>query len=362
MSAHIQEALDQPIRIRLPRLEALRYIHFYQQQASHDESLLKLAKLGFDLLQSLHKEELSELSKWWKGIDISNNLPHVRDRLVESYFWALGGYCEPKYSFARMFFTKFILVATILDDTYDAYGTYKELEILTEAILRWSVTCLDELTGYMKVVYQVLMDLYNEREEILEKEGKIDLFNCSKEHVKTLARGYLMEAKWANEGYIPTTEEHDYVAFKTGSGGLLTTAYYLGMADLATNETLKWAVTDPPLFKASTKVGRFLNDIAGHKDEQERNHFASTIESYKNQYHYTDEHVYDLMRKQVEDAWKDINLESITRKDVPMPLIMVGVNLTRLVEILYKDGDNFTHPGEQFKNIVKSLLVHPISI
>ncbi|KAF5781259.1 putative (-)-beta-caryophyllene synthase [Helianthus annuus] len=362
MSIHIQEALDQPIRIRLPRLEALRYMRFYQQQASHDESLLKLAKLGFNLLQSLHKKELSELSRWWKDIDISNNLPYVRDRSVESYFWALGGYCEPKYSFARVFFTKFILVATILDDTYDSYGTYEELETLTEAILRWSVTCLDELTGYRKAVYQVLMDMYNEMEEILEKKGKIDIFNCSKEHVKTLVRGYLMEAKWAHEGYIPTTEEHDYVAFMTGSGGLLITSYYLGMADIVTNEAVKWAVTDPPLFKASTKVGRFLNDIAGHKQEQERNHFASTIESYKKQYDYTEEHVYDLMRKQVEDVWKDINLESLTCKDVPMPLIMVGVNLTRLLEVLYKGGDNFTYQGEQYKNHVKSLLVHAISI
>lgn len=64
LSIHIQEALKQPIQKRLPRLEALRYIPYYEQQAFHSETLLKLGKLGFNLLQSLHKEELSRVSKY----------------------------------------------------------------------------------------------------------------------------------------------------------------------------------------------------------------------------------------------------------------------------------------------------------
>ena len=64
LSTQIEEALKQPLRKRLPRIDALRYIPFYQQQDSHNESLLKLAKLGFNLLQSLHKKELSEVTMY----------------------------------------------------------------------------------------------------------------------------------------------------------------------------------------------------------------------------------------------------------------------------------------------------------
>lgn len=60
----IQRTLKQPLRKRLPRLEAVHYIPFYQHQASHNEFFLKLAKLGFDLLTSLHKKELSQLSMY----------------------------------------------------------------------------------------------------------------------------------------------------------------------------------------------------------------------------------------------------------------------------------------------------------
>ncbi|MFS7953440.1 putative (-)-beta-caryophyllene synthase [Helianthus anomalus] len=88
LSSHIQDTLKLPLQKRLPRLEALRYIRFYQQKSCHNESLLKLAKLGFNLVQSLHKKELSHLSSWWKSL-VPNNLPHVRDRLGESFFWAL---------------------------------------------------------------------------------------------------------------------------------------------------------------------------------------------------------------------------------------------------------------------------------
>ncbi|KAI3810238.1 hypothetical protein L1987_19849 [Smallanthus sonchifolius] len=358
MSNYIHEALEQPIRKRLPRLEALSYIRFYQQQASHDESLLKLAKLGFNLLQSLHKKELSQVSEWWKGIDVPNNLPYARDRLVESYFWALGVYSEPKYSLARIFLTKVISMATVIDDTYDAYGTYEELEIFTEAVMRWSVTCLDVLPGYMKLIYQVLLDMYKEMEEILEKEGKTDLFNCAKEFMKMFIRGYMMEAKWLNEGYIPTTEEHASVAFVTGGGSILITSCFLGMAEIVTNKSIKWALTEPPLFKASSKIGRLLNDIAGHKEEQERKHFPSTVESYKKQYDVTEEYAYDLLHKEVEDVWKDVNRESLVCKDVSMPLIMVTINLIRTLHVLYKDNDNFTHAGAEFKNHIKSLFVH----
>nr|GFD13307.1 hypothetical protein [Tanacetum cinerariifolium] len=86
---------------------------FYEQQESHNASLLKLAKLGFNLFQSLNKKELSQLSMWWKDFDAPTNLPYVRDRLVECYFWAL------------------------------------ELTIFNDAIQRWSITCLDMLPDYM---------------------------------------------------------------------------------------------------------------------------------------------------------------------------------------------------------------------
>ncbi|KAL7582210.1 hypothetical protein Lser_V15G42220 [Lactuca serriola] len=359
LSFHIQEALRQPLQKRLPRLEALRYIPFYEQQAFHNESLLKLGKLGFNLLQSLHKEELSQVSKWWKGLDVPNNLPYARDRMVECYFWALGVYFEPQYSRARIFLAKVISMATILDDTYDAYGTYEELKIFTEAIQRWSITCLDELPEYMKLIYEGLLNIYKEMEEIMACEGKSYHLNYAKEAMKEFIRSYMMEAKWANEGYIPTIEEHMSVAFISSGYSMLATCF-VGMGDIVTDDSFKWALTKPLLIKSSCQIARLMDDIFSQKEEKERTHVASSVESYMKQYDVPEKYVHDLFNKKIEDAWKDITQESLMCKDVPMTLITRVINLARVMDVLYKRKDSFTHVGEELIDHIKSLLVRAI--
>ena len=161
----VAHALKRPLRKSLVRLEARWYIPIYKDEPSHDTTLLKLAKLDFNLVQSLHKEELRYLSRfcfkslaklkyilafsfylelivlmnfrWWKELDLARKLPFVRDRLVEGYFWILGAYFEPQYVRGRRILTKVISMLSILDDIYDAYGTIEELELLTEAIERF---------------------------------------------------------------------------------------------------------------------------------------------------------------------------------------------------------------------------------
>nr|QIT07368.1 beta-caryophyllene synthase 1 [Atractylodes lancea] len=361
-STQIQEALTQPIVKRLPRLEALRYIPFYQRQDSHNEHLLKLAKLGFNLLQSLHKKEISQLSKWWKSYDVTNNFPYARDRLVECYFWIQGVYFEPKYSQSRILLTKNLAMASILDDTYDAYSTCEELELFTKAIDMWSITCYDVLPKYMKPLYQMVMELYKEMEETMADEGKSYLLNYLKESIKEFITGYMIEAKWRNEGYMPTLEEHVSVSLITSGYKYLITASFVGMGDVITEESFKWVSTNPPIVKSSCVVGRFRDDVITHKEEQERNHVPSVIECYMKQFDVTKDHAYGLANKKVEDAWKEIIRESLTCKDVPMPLIMRVINFTRVIHVMYKDQDNYTHVGDEMKNHIRSLLIDTMSI
>ncbi len=67
---------------------------------------------------------------------MSNKLPFVRNRIVESCIWALGVYFEPQYSKGRKIMAKLIIIMTIIDDIYDSYGTIDELELFTKAIQR----------------------------------------------------------------------------------------------------------------------------------------------------------------------------------------------------------------------------------
>ncbi|KAM3216240.1 hypothetical protein P3L10_025681 [Capsicum annuum] len=80
--------------------------------------------------------ELRDITRWWKELEIVKSLPYVRDKLAEAYFWCLTVYFEPQYNVARKLLTKIVYFLTIIDDTYDIYGTLDELTHLTRAIER----------------------------------------------------------------------------------------------------------------------------------------------------------------------------------------------------------------------------------
>ncbi|KAF6138046.1 hypothetical protein GIB67_042951 [Kingdonia uniflora] len=65
--------------------------------------------------------------RWWMNHEFMKNLPYVPDTAVELYFWTLGPYFEPQYLAARVIETKFTCLISVLDNTYDAYGTFEEL-------------------------------------------------------------------------------------------------------------------------------------------------------------------------------------------------------------------------------------------
>nr|DAD20690.1 TPA_asm: hypothetical protein HUJ06_022153 [Nelumbo nucifera] len=135
----VMHALEQPFHKGMLKLKKRHYISFYQQNETRNEVLLKLAKLDFNRLQSLHLKKLSQISRWWKDLDFASKIPYARNIVVECYFWMMGVYPEPQYSLGWMILTKVIAMTSILDDTYDAYGTFEELQLFTDAMERFDI-------------------------------------------------------------------------------------------------------------------------------------------------------------------------------------------------------------------------------
>ncbi|CAI0428582.1 unnamed protein product, partial [Linum tenue] len=138
LAERIAHALKWPHRKGMKRVEHLFFISIYEKTQGHDEAVLKLAKLSFNVAQHLYQKELGVLTKWWIELDLPKRTSYARDRLVEVYFWAIGMGClwKPKYSLARYCFTRVTTIGSVYDDTYDAYGTIEELEDFTAAIHR----------------------------------------------------------------------------------------------------------------------------------------------------------------------------------------------------------------------------------
>ena len=80
------------------------------------------------------------------------------------------------------------------------------------------------------------------------------------------------------------------------------------------------------------------------------------------QHDVTEERAYDLLNTLVEDAWKDLNRESLICKEIPMVLKMRVINLTCFVDTMYKYEDTFTHVGAELIGYIKAHFIHPMSI
>ncbi|KAK5786659.1 hypothetical protein PVK06_041297 [Gossypium arboreum] len=301
LSTQIANVLKRLLRKSLPRLVARSYIPIYEGYAILDKNLMKLTKLDFNMVQHLHKEELSKINRWWKGLDVATNFPFIRDRLVECYFWILGVYFEPHYTTARTFMTKVISLTSILDDIYDAYGTYEELEIFTEAIQRWDINCIDQLPNYMKVWYSEVLNVYKEMEDLMSKEGKSYRVQFAIK-MKQQSQVYHAEAKWLHENYTPTMKEYMPIALVSCGYPLLTIASFVGMDDSITKETFIWAFNDPKICRASNTICRLMSDIVSHKFEQERGHVSSAVECSMKQHGVSMQEVYNEFYKQINNA------------------------------------------------------------
>ncbi|KAI6670479.1 hypothetical protein NL676_005364 [Syzygium grande] len=115
--------------------------------------------------------------------------------------------------------TKVIPMTSVLDDIYDVYGTYEELELFTQAVQRWDIDCINELPEciglhrksvclFMQLFYKALIDVYVEIGEILACTGRVYALYHAKEAMKRQGRSYFAEAKCLHQQHKPTMDEY----------------------------------------------------------------------------------------------------------------------------------------------------------
>ncbi|CAK8577223.1 unnamed protein product [Lathyrus sativus] len=362
LATKISHSLKRPLFKNMPRLVARNYISSYEEDPSHDATLLLLAKLDFNLLQKQHQKELGDISKWWKDLDFATKLPFARNRIIEAYFWILGVYFESQYSVGRRIMTKVISLASVIDDTYDNYGTLEELQLFTQAIQRWDMSCMDFLPEYMKFCYKAVLDVYEEMEQEMVKEGRAFCVYYVKNEMKRLIHAYFTEAKWFNSNLIPTIEEYMALGIVNSGYYLMTATSFIGMGCIATEEVFKWLTNNPKIVNASSIIARLMDDIVSNEFEQKRGHGASSIECYMNEHGVTREDAIEELSRQVTNAWKDMNEEFLDSNEVSKPLHMRVLNLSRIIHVLYKDEDCYTNSQGSTKNDIISVLLDPCLI
>ncbi|KAL8479702.1 hypothetical protein ACS0TY_026578 [Phlomoides rotata] len=363
LKKQVAHALVQSLHLGGPRIESRHFISIYEEEEQKNETLLRFAKLDYNLVQILHKEELSEVTRWWKKLDLISKLPYARDRVVECYFWTVAVYYEPQYSRARIMLAKVIAITSVLDDTYDSYGLIEELDILTKALERWDIKEIDTLPEYMKVFYKEVLKLHQQFEEELANEGRSYAVFCAREAFKELANSYNVEAKWFIQGYMPPFEEYLSNAFITCAGGYLTLALFLGVESV-TKEEFEWLSKKPKIVAAAMVINRVIDDIASYEVEKERGQIATGIECYMKEKGVTKEEAMNKFSELATNAWKDTTEECLNPSSPYSREIFYRIlNFDRIVDVSYKDNqDGYTRPEKVLKPHIIALFVDEIKI
>ncbi|KAK8655143.1 hypothetical protein V6N13_107733 [Hibiscus sabdariffa] len=185
---HIRRSMEYPRHWRMEWTEARELIGIYRSRRDDTMSpgLLELAKLNYNILQSIYLKELQELVEWWKDLKIKERLPFARDRLVEIYFFAMGSAPPgPQYAKCRRNIVKFASLATPLDDIYDTYGSLDELDKYTDAVKRWDLKAMEELPEYMKFLYEAIYNHVSEMVQDALIDNGIDILPYLKEVVRS---------------------------------------------------------------------------------------------------------------------------------------------------------------------------------
>ncbi|WCJ20236.1 Terpenoid cyclases/Protein prenyltransferases superfamily protein [Euphorbia peplus] len=355
----IRDALILPCHQNMERFDALHFISFYEADESPNETLLRFAKLDFNRLQLLYRKELALLSTWWKNTNVAKNLPYARDRLAESYLWALGSIFEPQYSLSRMIICKYVQLVTLVDDTYDTYGTMDELKHFTTAIERFPNDGIDKLPQYMKILYECISTIFEETEN--DVGGKCShKVSYAREMLKEIVSSYSVEKTWQNDGEAPSFDEYMSIGKVTSTYDLLTSAFIFGMENMGIKEMV-WVRNDPPIVAASKLFARLMNDISERKDETKREDFPKAIDCYMKQYGVSRPEAIDSILSLLENKWKDMNEDLLKPTNMSKIMLKYTFNFARMSMLFYGGTDLFTYESAS-KELITSFIINPLPI
>ncbi|KFK38811.1 hypothetical protein AALP_AA3G163300 [Arabis alpina] len=360
---HIKNALYIPRYSNTPVLVAREYISYYEKEEVRDEILLKFAKLNFNFCQLHYIQELKILTKWWKDVDLASKLPYIRDRIVESHLVSMGPYFEPHYSLGRVIVAKINMIVVVVDDTYDAYATIPEARALTECVQRWSINASDKLPDYLRIVLEKLFETMGEIEREMRSKGRSYSVKQVIEKTKILVKAYEEIAKWARTGHISTFDEYMKVGLITGAMGDYVAFSLIGMEDINEKEAFNWLNSKPLIIKTLNAMFRLANDVGTYETEMGRGEVANGINSYMKQHGVTKEEASKEFRKMYREYYKVFMEEFMNTHDhVPRQVLLRCLNIARIFDVFYREGDGYSEPKGKTEHFMTSLYLHPIPL
>ncbi|CAL9128522.1 unnamed protein product [Musa textilis] len=325
---HVAHALELPLNWRMQRIHNRWFIETYQREATMNPLLLELAKLDFNLVQSIHKRDLRELSRWWTDLGLTRRLPFLRQ--VDGELLMDGWTFEPQFWSFREMQTKLVSLITVIDDVFDVYGTLDELELFTNVVDRWDVNVINKLPGYMKLCFLVVFDMANDAGYRVTKEKGLDIIPY-------------LKRSWADvcKSYLP---------------------FAYCMSEDLTEEALRSICKYQDFARWSSMLYRLYNDMATSKAELARGDVPKSIQCCMYERNVSEDVARENVRELIRADWRPLNGDRTSSSPLEEYFKSVAINIPRMAQLLYEYGDGYGIPDGETKNQVKLLFIQSIKL
>ncbi|XP_062119804.1 (+)-alpha-pinene synthase, chloroplastic-like isoform X2 [Humulus lupulus] len=364
MALLVKHALEIPLHWRITRSEARWFIGVYEKKHDMNSTLLELAKLDFNMVQSIYQEDLKHLSRWWGHSKLGEKTDYARDRLVEAFLWQVGVRFEPQFSNFRRISARIYVLITIIDDIYDVYGTLEELELFTKAVERWDVKTIDELPEYMKMPFFTLFNTVNEMAyDVLEEQNFVNI-EYLKNSWAELCRCYLQEAKWFYSGHKPSLKEYiDNAWLSIGSIVIFVHAFFSFTNPIA-KESLKCFEEGDhhAISRQGSMILRLADDLGTSSDELKRGDVPKSIQCYMHDTGVSEEEAREHIKFLISETWKEMNNEDEYNSCFSKEYVQVCKNLSRMALFMYQHGDGHGSQNSHSKKRISDLIMDPIPL
>ncbi|KAK9907036.1 hypothetical protein M0R45_002489 [Rubus argutus] len=354
----VAHTLEHPYHKSLTRFMAKNFFNNFQGQEKWISSLQDLAKLEFNMVESLIQNEILQVAKWWKELGLTKELNFVRDQPIKWYTWPMASLVDPRLSEERIELTKAISLVYIIDDVFDVHGTLDELVLFTAAVVRWDSAANDELPNYMKTCFKALYDITNDISEKVYRRHGWNPIATLKESWARLCKAFLVEAQWFRHGQLPNTE--DYLQngiISSGVPAVLTHAFFIlgqGMTketiDLFNNNNL------PSIVSSTATILRLWDDFGSSQDEDQNGYDGSYIECYMKEHTGSSvEEAQGYVMQKISDEWKYLNQKCFSCNPFTESFTQLALNVSRMVPMMY--DYNAHHRLPSLEENMKTLLL-----
>ncbi|KAK2990975.1 hypothetical protein RJ640_005457 [Escallonia rubra] len=357
----VRKTLEHPYRKSLARSTIKNFTRDFDDINGYKSTLQVLANMEFDMVQTVHQQELFQVSRWWKDLGLAKELKLTRDQPLKWHMWPMAALTDPSLSEQRIDLTKPISLIYLIDDIFDVYGTLDELTLFTEAVNRWDTAATEELPHYMKICFKELYDITNEIGcKVYAKYG----YNPAESLQKTwasLCNAFLVEARWFASGHIPKAEEYlNNGIVSSGIPVVLVHMFFL-LGDGATKKSANIVNDNPGIITSIATLLRLWDDLGSAEDEEQDGHDGSYVKCYMEEHEGSSiESAHQHITELISETWKRLNKECLSPNPFSATFTRASLNLARMIPMMYSYDENHRLP--ELEEHIKSRIFDGASI